>query len=279
MKNLIIRALSGAVYVALIVTALYFHVVFYVLFLFFSLTGVYEYSKMTCAKDDKPIIAYWIVLAALFFTALFWSYAHNIFRAILYVISGIVLVGLPIFELFRHKPFLVANIANGFLAMMWIVLPLALLGFWTQVASPNVVLAFLILTWSMDTFAYLGGILFGKHKLCQRISPNKTWEGLIIGWLLTTGISVALFFIPYFRKAVPQFHVWHWILFATLILLFGTCGDLIESMFKRSAGLKDSGNLLPGHGGILDRLDSILIAIYPAMLFYLFFAGGLPCFQ
>lgn len=275
MKNLLIRTLSGVVYIALMVTALYVHVVFYVLFLFFSLAGVYEYSKMTSSKDDKPLVVYWMVLATLLFTSLFSSLRHDIFRSGLYVICAIAFVGLPIFELFRHKPHPVENIANGFLALVWVVLPLALLGFWTQAASPNVVLAFLILMWSMDTFAYLGGSLFGKHQLCRHVSPNKTWEGFVIGWLMTVGISIALFFIPCFHKAVPQFHVRHWIAFATLIVLFGTCGDLIESKFKRSAGLKNSGHLLPGHGGILDRLDSILIAIYPAMLFHLLFTGCL----
>lgn len=273
MKNILVRTLSGAIYVILMIVALYIRSVFYVLFLLFMLAGLYEYSKMTSATDDKPLVVCWLVLAGIMFTALFWSFGHAIFRLCLCVTGVVVFVGLPVFELFRHGHRPIEDIANGFFALVWVMLPLLLLGFWTQVASPGMVLAFLILIWSSDTFSYLGGMLFGRHKMCQRISPNKTWEGLVIGWLMTVTLAVAFFFIPCFQKSAPQFQIRHWIIFAVLTVVFGTCGDLLESAFKRHAGLKDSGNIIPGHGGVLDRLDSILLAVYPVMLFNLLVDG------
>ena len=135
--------------------------------------------------------------------------------------------------------------------------------------SPAQVLAFLILIWASDTFAYLGGSLFGKHKLAPSISPGKTWEGFLISCVLTAALAVGISYIPYFKAMVFTFTVWHWIVMALLVEVFGLMGDLIESLFKRKAGVKDSGKIIPGHGGVLDRVDSILFAAVPVWLFCL----------
>ena len=134
------------------------------------------------------------------------------------------------------------------------------------------VLALFILIWCSDTFAYCGGSLFGKHKMFERISPKKTWEGFAIGGLFTCAAAAGLSFIPYFSDALlygasTTTNVLAWVFFGLIVFVMGTLGDLIESMFKRAYGVKDSGNIMPGHGGMLDRFDSFLFAM-PFCLIY-----------
>ena len=106
----------------------------------------------------------------------------------------------------------------------------------------------------------------GRHKLCERISPKKTWEGFLIALVLTVAASVSFRYIGFFTDAISWSPL-QWVGFAMVVVLFGTLGDLVESMIKRSCGVKDSGNILPGHGGILDRFDSVLMAVPSAALY------------
>lgn len=151
--------------------------------------------------------------------------------------------------------------------LLWIVLPLCVLFLLWMPKQPASVLAFLIMIWTADTAAYVFGSLFGKHKLAPNISPGKTWEGFLCSCVFTIGLAVGLSYIPFFRMmGMP---ISWWIVFALIIQVFGLMGDLVESLFKRKAGVKDSGNIIPGHGGVLDRVDSILVATIPAYLFWL----------
>ena len=121
---------------------------------------------------------------------------------------------------------------------------------------------FFILLWANDTFAYLTGIIFGKHRLFERISPKKSWEGFFGGLVGTVVLSFLV------AKLFPVLPFYHWMAVAALIVVFGVYGDLIESLLKRNLKIKDSGHFLPGHGGILDRFDSVLLAA-PMVYFYL----------
>ncbi len=150
---------------------------------------------------------------------------------------------------------------------IWIAIPLCILFFLWIPKQPVLVLAFLILIWMSDTAAYVFGSLFGKHKLAPNISPGKTWEGFLCSCVFTVGLAVGLSYIPYFQQSGLQ--LWQWIVLSLIIQVFGLMGDLIESLFKRKAGVKDSGNIIPGHGGVLDRVDSILFATIPVYLFCL----------
>ena len=150
---------------------------------------------------------------------------------------------------------------------IWIAVPLCILFYLWIPKQPVLVLAFLILIWMSDTAAYVFGSLFGKHKLAPEISPGKTCEGFLGICVVTVGLAVVLSYIPFFQSAGLQ--LWHWIVIALLTEVFGLMGDLIESLFKRKAGVKDSGNIIPGHGGVLDRVDSILFATLPVWLFCL----------
>ena len=153
---------------------------------------------------------------------------------------------------------------------VWIVLPLCVLFLIWIPQNPAQVLGFFILIWMADTAAYVFGSLLGRHKLAPSISPGKTWEGFLCSCVFTVGLAIGLSYIPFFQSAGLK--LWHWIVVALLTEVFGLMGDLLESMFKRKAGVKDSGNIIPGHGGVLDRLDSILLATIPVYLFCL-----LPC--
>jgi phosphatidate cytidylyltransferase len=124
----------------------------------------------------------------------------------------------------------------------------------TIVYSPFIILGYFCIIWIYDTMAYLFGVSFGKHRLFERISPKKSWEGAIFGALFTISIS---YFFPYI------FHIltwYNWMILAGIVIFSATMGDLVESMFKRSLDIKDSGNLIPGHGGILDRFDSVFLS-------------------
>jgi phosphatidate cytidylyltransferase len=165
-------------------------------------------------------------------------------------------------ELFRKKGSPLNNISFTLLGVVYVTVPLTLLFnlsyfdnyHFSSTYQPDLLIGLLILMWSNDTGAYLVGRSFGKHKLFERISPRKTWEGTIGGAVVT---MIAAFIV---NKTLIDIHLVDWLMIALFIVFFGSIGDLIESMFKRSANIKDSSDLLPGHGGILDRFDSLLLA-------------------
>jgi phosphatidate cytidylyltransferase len=178
-------------------------------------------------------------------------------------------------ELFRKNENPLQNISVSVLSLVYISLPLVISVllvkgnlFYYQIGSgfnPGVLLGILILIWIFDSMAYCMGTLFGKkgkHKLFERISPKKSWEGTIGGaiFAIIAGYFICLLF--------PVLSRLDWLVISAIIIVFGTLGDLIESMFKRSSHIKDSGHLLPGHGGLLDRLDSFIFTV-PWVFFYL----------
>ncbi len=172
----------------------------------------------------------------------------------------------PITELFRNKKEPFSNIGLTLLPSIYLALPASLANHIDPLAGdPDhnyVTLGVFILIWSHDTGAYVSGKLLGKHKLLERISPGKTWEGSIGGTLLCLGAGYML------STYTPLLALHEWAIMALLIAIFGTFGDLTISLLKRGFGLKDSGKLLPGHGGILDRFDAFLFAV-PMVVFYL----------
>ena len=281
MRNLLIRTASGIVYVALMIAAVFTPWVSVPLTFFFGLVGIWELYKMYETPELKEcypfvnISAMTLLLAFLFASEMyaFLSSAPDIVGNIHFFSPGecvmLVLSMLGIFlpELICHHENPVLNIGMGLLSLIWILLPLSILFFVWIPQNPAQVLAFFILIWAADTFAYLGGSVFGKHKLAERISPGKTWEGFLISCLLTMALAIGISYIPYFQST--GFVLWQWIVMALLVEVFGLMGDLVESLFKRKAGVKDSGNIIPGHGGVLDRIDSILFATIPVFLFCL----------
>lgn len=144
--------------------------------------------------------------------------------------------------------------AYSMVPLLYIGLPLSLMLALVPDAGARVVLMLVLMVWLNDSGAYIGGSLFGKHKMWERHSPGKTWEGTAFGVLVT--MLVAVFVGPWIQPAVAWYH---WLALGLICSVIDTLGDLVESMLKRSVGMKDSGNIMPGHGGFLDRFDSLLI--------------------
>jgi len=208
--------------------------------------------------------------AAIFIT----SYAHashlasqHIFLWLLFLFPAIYIA-----ELFykRSEPF--HHIAVTILGNTYVALPFSLMNYLVFIPgsegyNPAPVLAFFFLLWSFDTGAYLAGITVGRHLLWPTVSPKKTWEG-IIGGLMFAALTAVLI-----DKYLLPSTVWSWLVSAVIIGVAGTFGDLTESALKRSLGLKDSGNILPGHGGMLDRFDSTLMA-FPVYFAWYMLSNG-----
>ena len=281
MRNVLTRTASGIVYIALMVAAVFTQWVAVPLTFFLIVVGIRELYKMYETPELKvrypfAIVAGLTMALAFLFASQFYLFVRGLphepgirikifpYEGVLILLS-VVAVFLP--ELFTRHENPVQNIGMGLLSLVWIVLPLSVLFFVWSVQCPAQVLGFFILIWMADTAAYVFGSLFGKHKLAPEISPGKTWEGFLGSCVVTVGLAVGLSYIPFFQSAGLK--VWHWIVVALLTEVFGLLGDLLESMFKRKAGVKDSGNIIPGHGGVLDRVDSILFATLPVWVFCL----------
>jgi phosphatidate cytidylyltransferase len=256
-NNLVLRTLTGIVFVAVMVSAIVFNPLFFaVLFFVVTLFGLHEFYKLLKNGGKTPQNILGMVSGGILFAGLA-AVANNLMHAKYLLALLPLLVIVFIFELYRNKPSPFENIAFTILGIVYIALPFGLLNFLYLPGKSYtfiLLLSYFVLLWINDTFAYLLGSAFGKHRLFERISPKKSWEGSIGGAL--TSIATACLIATY-DHSLPSIH---WIAIALIIVVSGTLGDLVESMLKRSLNCKDSGTLLPGHGGILDRFDAVLIS-------------------
>lgn len=262
MSNIVKRGITGAVYVLSVIAAVYLPpVVCFIYFGVISMIGLHEFyrnMKQTTTVSPNPF-GYLLGLAAyvLLGGEIFWSFHRNV---ILYALALLLLLLfiVPISELYRKKEKPFTNIAYTLLGVMYVVVPLSCANILRINLFPSIVLmSIFIFAWCNDTFAYLTGMWLGKHKLFERISPKKTWEGCIGG---VVSVIIASVIIVYFNNTVELYQI---LPLAIITSVVGVYGDLIESMWKRQIGIKDSGNILPGHGGILDRFD-IMLLVLPA---------------
>lgn len=266
MKTLLIRSLSGLVFAILVIGSMIFDQAMLVgLFSAFTAIGTWEYFKMAEKKEQnlQTITGSILVILAYFIVA-FIGLDYIPFESIGILFPLILIVF--IIELFRKQENPIQNIAFSILPIFYIGIPMASASFLFKIQAEHnyhFILAFFILMWSYDSFAYLTGVSMGKHRMIERISPKKSWEGFIGGIVLSLGIAVL---IGYFFKDLSYLQ---WAIMSLIISTTGTFGDLIESMFKRSVGVKDSGKIMPGHGGILDRFDAALVAM-PFVVAYLY---------
>lgn len=275
MKKIFVRTLSGAIYIALIVVSTLISP--YTLFLFFILLigiGMFEFYKMieqnSAVKVDKKIS----ILGGIYIFISGFCYFAGILPVKYMSLWLVIFAFILIKELYSKNENPITNIATAVLGQIYIAMPILMitsLGFQQAddnsiIYYPLFILMFFIFIWISDTGAYLVGSLFGKHKLFKRISPKKTWEGFLGGLILNI---IAAFIINRFYPG--NLTLANWIIFAIIIDIAGTFGDLTESLFKRSLKIKDSGKLIPGHGGILDRIDSSLTASIAASIYFIFF--------
>ena len=269
MQNLITRSISGLIYALIIIGACLWHPLTQsLLAILLGLIGLYEWFNF-----KKNNLNWNFVLAALLFlTALISNSTLSLdFPPNLYLLSlGISAFLFIIIQAFSGKPDFLNDLAFNTLGIVYIGLPLSLLPLISGSGGTNepwLLLSIFILIWSSDSFAYLVGRFLGRRRLYERISPNKTWEGLIGGAIFTLSGSFLLFYFIEILSLVE------WLGLAMVVIVFGTIGDLFESSIKRTLGIKDSGSFIPGHGGILDRIDSLLFAL-PFSYFYLLIVTG-----
>jgi phosphatidate cytidylyltransferase len=205
----------------------------------------------------------------------FTAIAHSNTVPALLVFTPYILAILCVFvgRLFSTKGNNIENLAYFALTQLYVALPFSLLQILSTAGAPEgetyywlFPLSIFIVIWCNDSGAYCIGCLIGRHKMFERISPKKTWEGFFGGVAVAVGASVVM--AQYFEVM----NIWQWIGMAVTVVVFGTLGDLVESNIKREMGIKDSGNVLPGHGGLLDRFDSTLFAV-PSVIAYLAFIG------
>ena len=262
MNESITRALSGIVYILLLLAATLFHPTsFIALFGIFLLIATIEFCRLTNLDKTVPII---IAGAGLI---LFGMYINNDFYTNLLLNLAALIVAISLLtELFSKKPTAFKDKTAKIARLIgYVVIPFLLiikLAFLRGDYNPYIIIGMFVLIWANDTFAYIVGKSIGKRKLFERISPKKTIEGFIGGMLFTVAGAYVLGL--YYAVLSP----WEWMGFAAILVIFGTLGDLVESKLKRNAGVKDSGSIMPGHGGILDRLDSIIFAIPFLFLYY-----------
>lgn len=268
MNNFLQRTLTGIVFVVVLIGGTYFHPYsIFLLFMLISNVAVYEFYSITKTDTVQPQIVTGIALNSILQIISFLT-ALNLVG--LNYLSLILPVGLIVFciELYRKKPLPFNDIAYTLLANAYISVPFALVyaiainGVSGAFFSPELVIAVLVLVWTNDTGAYLFGMSFGKRKLFERISPKKSWEGAVGGTLAVLGVAYAI------SLYVPYISALHWMILGFVVSVAANFGDLAESMLKRSIGIKDSGSILPGHGGMLDRFDGVIFAI-PAFFAYL----------
>jgi phosphatidate cytidylyltransferase len=265
LEKLTKRAVSGTLFATLLLLAAQNKFTFLTLLLVFGFLCLYEFNKLIGQKNRPSYVIFTALIFAFGFMDVLIESAFGINEAsqILHVISIFVLLFLTR-DLFSSKslPKLLTNryINTTFYISGGIVF-LALIAFNFGTYNPNIIIGMFVLIWINDSFAYFVGSNYGRQKLFESVSPKKTVEGFLGGVFFS---AIGSFFI---FKFTNELQFTSWLVLSVLVSVFGTIGDLIESKYKRQAGVKDSGTLMPGHGGVLDRLDS---AIFVAPFIYLF---------
>jgi phosphatidate cytidylyltransferase len=289
MNETLKRAISGAVYIALLLSSIQFSTEsFIILFGIFLIIATYEFCNLTQLNKIVPLFFVTVFYTAISLVSFYKKETEHyissiqnqkitldlnidLINIVLLVITLLVTIKCIIL-LFDDSIQTLSEPSKYIYLLGYVLLPFVFItkiSFGINAYNPKIIIGLFILIWTNDTFAYLVGKSIGKHKLLERISPKKTIEGFIGGvvFAIFAGYLISKLYI----KASPNFSdksILIWTTIALIVGIFGTIGDLVESKFKRIAGIKDSGKIMPGHGGILDRLDSV---IFVAPIVYLFY--------
>jgi len=273
-NNLITRIISGLIFLGIFLAGIFIHPYLYA-FLFTSvmLIAINEMFKFTNTENIKPHKIFAFIFSALFFMILFLAKIEIIEFKYLALLPILLLVPF-IIELYKKHEKPILNLATTYFAIIYIAIPISMSNFMVFPKANNhefsyqLLLGMFLMIWSFDTGAYFTGSAIGKHKLFERISPKKSWEGVFGGYVLSALLSIACY------KVFGILEIHEWLTISVIVSTFSIFGDLVESLFKRSVKLKDSGTIMPGHGGMLDRIDSSLFSI-PAVVTYLFLTNNL----
>ena len=269
-NNFIVRTLTSIVFVAVLLSAIIFDsLTMGLLFTVITAMAVWEFgtivNKSGRAQTNRFITT---VAGAYLFVAVFSISWGNPLGYAVFIPYLVTLIYLFISELYLKQPDPMANWSYNMMSQLYVALPLScinIISFFGNEHTYNYVftLSVFFFLWAGDAGAYCVGSLIGKHPLFKRISPNKSWEGSIGGGVIAVILAIVA------SQFFPMLTIVQWIGLAITVVVFGTWGDLVESLMKRTLGIKDSGNILPGHGGMLDRFDSSLLA-FPAATVYLY---------
>ncbi len=275
MKDLSRRSVTGVVYVILMLAGAALHpLLFAIIFGSLLFLTQLEFYQLVETAGSSPRKNTGLTLGVLFFTICF-GMVNSLLPSKSYLLFIPALIFIFLFEAFSEKSGILQNSAVTFTGFVYVAIPFSLLNFMVHpgypnfpVFNPKILIGVFFIVWIYDSMAYLVGSKFGKHKIHQKISPKKSWEGLIGGtvFALLMGILNSVVF--------KNPSVFSWLIIAAIVVVFGTLGDLFESIIKRRLNVKDSGTLLPGHGGLLDRFDSLLFVI-PVVYVWLSLSGNL----
>lgn len=263
-KNWLLRSFSGLIYVGLIVGFIFWGIIpFSILIAIFGIIAVMEFEKICEGISENSIPTLFLDAAGVVFLSFAWLWYPLLGWICIYVFRLVL-------ELYVKNEKPIRRMALSLMTQIYIGIPLAAMTMIGKYLGLHFIFAIFLMIWINDTGAFVVGSLFGKHRLFERISPKKSWEGffgglgfnLIAGWLFAIGGG-------YFWDV--KWNVITWLIFAAVITIFSTWGDLIESLIKRSLQIKDSGNIIPGHGGILDRIDSLLLVMPVSFIFIIIY--------
>ena len=277
MNNFIVRTITAVFFVAAIVSC--FLRAEAMIFLFALVTGltIWEFTGLVNDRENVSVNRMICTVAGVYFFLAMAGYNSGITPAGVFVPYLITIVYLMVAELYLKQPDPVNDWAYTMMSQLYIALPFSMINVLAfRSVGSDITYTYLIplsvffFLWVNDAGAYICGSLLGKHKLFPRISPGKSWEGSIGGGILVMIVAVLIWHLSE-QYAVNDLHLsaFEWAGLGLVVVIFGTWGDLVESLFKRTIGIKDSGHILPGHGGMLDRFDSTLMA-FPSAVVYLY---------
>jgi phosphatidate cytidylyltransferase len=262
------RTVTGAIYVAAIIGSVFIgSFAFFLLIFLANILSLKEFMTMIKKMFPDFGLSYRLIITGSFIYLIGATAALGLIPQKMMIVALIIPLLLISIELFLKKEKPLINLSLSIFGIVYITIPFVMLIFLAanpydqNTGAPLLLLSFFVIIWVNDTFAYLTGKIIGRHLIFKRISPKKTWEGTVGGFVF----SMAAGYI--FYQTSDTLPLWQWLSLAGVIVISGIFGDFAESMIKRSLNIKDSGNALPGHGGFLDRFDSLLFAAPAATIF------------
>lgn len=264
MSNLVKRAISGLVYVTLFISAILYNEKSYIILIgTFAAICLWEYSRLIKSKNIIPYLLLPYVV---------YYFSYKITETGILVVSAVTFICYArlIYHLYSTNRVYPSSVVGKIdVSIRYIIFPfsfLILIPFISGTYQYDVIICVLIFIWVNDSFAFIVGSTLGKNKLFEKVSPKKTTEGFFGGWMF----SLVAAYIISTTKIGANINLMDWLLIASVISIFGTIGDLVESKFKRQVNIKDSGTIMPGHGGLLDRLDSLYF-VAPIVYLYIYY--------
>ena len=278
MNNFIVRTITGVLFVAVLVCSFLRPQAMVLLFALITGLTIWEFTGLVNDREKVTVNRMISTVAGVYFFFAVAGFSSDLTPSAVFIPYLVSIIYLMVAELYLKNEDPIHDWAYTMMAQLYIALPFSLLNTLAFHSTPQglvtydavLPLSVFVFLWMNDTGAYLCGSLLGKHKLFPRISPGKSWEGSIGGGILVIAVAVLVWYLTD-QNQMNQLGLTaiEWAGLGLTVVVFGTWGDLVESLFKRTLGIKDSGNILPGHGGMLDRFDSSLLAI-PAAVVYLY---------